>query len=170
MILQLLSLAFYASLITKKEIYEELNQIYGSSDPKYVPIIHDDIKNMNILNQVIKKMLRLFPIGPIIGPKATKVEENWTIPKRSSVIFWTYKIHWNQKYWNKSLKFDSDGFLSCNVHSYNFLRFGIGARNYIGNSIFFQIIEIKFQKVTQQHVFTIVFTFLGQMKVSNVSQ
>lgn len=91
-----------------------------------------------------------------------QVEKNLTIPKGSSLIFWVYKLHRNKKYWNDPLKFDPNRFLSGNIHSYSFLPFGIGARNCLGNSIFSQIIKIKFQKVTQQHVFTIVFTFLGQ--------
>ncbi|KAL2732121.1 cytochrome P450 4C1-like isoform X1 [Vespula squamosa] len=53
----------------QNEVYEELNKIYGSSDPKHVPIMHDDIKNMKLLERLIKGMLRLFPAGPVIARK-----------------------------------------------------------------------------------------------------
>lgn len=90
------------------------------------------------------------------------MEQNLIIPKGSSLLVWIFKLHRNKKYWNEPLKFDPNRFLSTNVHPHSFLPFGIGARNCLGNSIFFQIIEIKFQKVTQQYEFTIVFTVLGQ--------
>ncbi|KAL2713217.1 cytochrome P450 4C1-like isoform X1 [Vespula squamosa] len=138
----LLMLATFPDI--QNEVYEELNQMYNSSDPKHVPILHDDIKNMKLLDRVIKETLRLFPIGPIIGRKVTKditVEKNLTIPKGSSLIFWVYKLHRNKKYWDDPLKFDPNRFLSSNIPSYSFLPFGIGARNCLGQT--FAMLEMK---------------------------
>ncbi|XP_043682422.1 cytochrome P450 4C1-like [Vespula pensylvanica] len=128
----------------QNEVYEELNQIYGSNNPKYALISHDDTKRMKLLERVIKETLRLFPIGPIIGRKVTKdieVEQNLTIPKGSSLVFWIFKLHRNKKYWNEPLKFDPNRFLSDNVHPHSFLPFGIGARNCLGQT--FAMLEMK---------------------------
>nr|XP_050868883.1 cytochrome P450 4C1-like [Vespula vulgaris] len=128
----------------QNEVYEELNQIYGSNNPKYALISHDDTKRMKLLERVIKETLRLFPIGPVIGRKVTKdieVEQNLTIPKGSSLLFWIFKLHRNKKYWNEPLKFDPNRFLSGNVHPHSFLPFGIGARSCLGQT--FAMLEMK---------------------------
>nr|KAF7398306.1 hypothetical protein H0235_016314 [Vespula pensylvanica] len=138
----LLMLATFPDIQNK--VFEELNQIYGSSDPKHVRITHDDIKNMKLLERVIKETLRLFPAGPVIVRKAMqdiKVTKNWTIPKGSSAVFFIYNLHRNEKYWPQPLIFDPDRFLPGKMHSTNFFPFSYGRRNCIGQ--IFAMLEMK---------------------------
>ncbi|KAI4472339.1 hypothetical protein M0802_016923 [Mischocyttarus mexicanus] len=60
-----LMLANYPEI--QNQIYQELYQIYGSSDPEDFPITYQDIKDMKFLERVIKETLRLFPIVPWIS-------------------------------------------------------------------------------------------------------
>ncbi|KAL2732085.1 cytochrome P450 4C1-like isoform X1 [Vespula squamosa] len=129
----LLMLATFPDI--QNEVYEELNKIYGSSDPKHVPIVHNDIKNMKLLERVIKETLRLFPVAPLIARKVTQdieVIKNWTIPKGSSAVFFIYNLHRNEKYWPQPLVFDPDRFLPGKNSSSNFFPFSYGRRNCIG--------------------------------------
>ncbi|XP_035723115.1 cytochrome P450 4g15-like isoform X2 [Vespa mandarinia] len=54
------------------KVYVEVNRIYCSDDPKYVPMTYSDIKSMKLLERVIKETLRLFPPGPVVARKVTQ--------------------------------------------------------------------------------------------------
>ncbi|XP_046828275.1 cytochrome P450 4C1-like [Vespa crabro] len=128
----LLMLASFPEIQNK--VYEELNQIYCSDDPKSIPMTYDDIKSMNLLERVIKETLRLFLAVPVIARNVTqdiKVTKNWTIPKECSAVFPIYKLHRSVKYWPRPLIFDADRFLPekyCSTYSFPF---NYGRRNCI---------------------------------------
>ncbi|XP_015189931.1 PREDICTED: cytochrome P450 4C1-like [Polistes dominula] len=61
----LLMLAIYPKI--QEQVYEELYQIYGSSDPVDENISYEDTKNLKCLERVIKETFRLFPPAPVIG-------------------------------------------------------------------------------------------------------
>ncbi|XP_047368010.1 cytochrome P450 4C1-like [Vespa velutina] len=137
----LLMLATFPEIQDK--VYEEVNQIYCSNDPKYVPLTYNDIKSMKLLERVIKETLRLFPAAPIIARKVTQdieVTSKWTIPKGCSVVFFIYKLHRCAKYWPQPLLFDPDRFLPERNCSKCFFPFSYGRRNCIGQH--FAMIEI----------------------------
>ncbi|XP_043682417.1 cytochrome P450 4C1-like isoform X2 [Vespula pensylvanica] len=125
------------TIVIANEVYKELNQIYGSCDPKDISIKYDDLKDMKLLERVIKETLRLFPAVPIIARKVTQdieVTKNWTIPKGSSAIFFIYNLHRNEKYWPQPLIFDPDRFLPGRYSSSDFFPFSYGRRNCIGQN------------------------------------
>ncbi|XP_046828217.1 cytochrome P450 4C1-like isoform X1 [Vespa crabro] len=129
----LLMLASFPEIQNK--VYEELNQIYCSDDPKSIPMTYDDIKSMKLLERVIKETLRLFPAVPIIARKVTqdiKVTSNWTIPKGCSAVFPIYDLHRSAKYWSRPLVFDPDRFLPERNFSTCFFPFSYSKRNCIG--------------------------------------
>ncbi|XP_015185433.1 PREDICTED: cytochrome P450 4C1-like isoform X2 [Polistes dominula] len=61
----LLMLAIYPKI--QEQVYEELNQIYGSFDPIDKNLSYEDTKNMKCLERVIKETLRLFPAAPFMA-------------------------------------------------------------------------------------------------------
>ncbi|XP_047368012.1 cytochrome P450 4C1-like [Vespa velutina] len=131
----LLMLATFPEIQDK--VYEEINRIYCSDDPKCVPMTYNDIKSMKLLENVIKETLRLFPAGPVIARKVTqdiKVTKNWTIPKGCSAVFLIYKLHRSAKYWPQPLVFDPDRFLPERNCSTCFFPFSYGQRNCIGQN------------------------------------
>ncbi|KAI4473569.1 hypothetical protein M0804_015280, partial [Polistes exclamans] len=119
----------------QKQVYEELYDMYGPSDPDDVPITLEDIKKMKYLERVIKETLRLFPPAPFIGRTScsdTKVNENLVIPKNCSVVFGIFSLHRKDKYWTDPLRFNPDRFLPGNYNPKCFLPFSTGKRNCIG--------------------------------------
>ncbi|XP_047368037.1 cytochrome P450 4C1-like [Vespa velutina] len=127
--------------VSNDKVYEELNQIYCSDDPKRVPT-YNNIKSMKLLEHVIKETLRLFSAVPVIVRRVTLDIEDisaykmtcWTIPKGSSAVFLIYKLHRSAKYWPWPLVLDPDRFLSGkNCSTYLFL-FSYGRRNCIGQN------------------------------------
>ncbi|KAI4472713.1 hypothetical protein M0802_016553 [Mischocyttarus mexicanus] len=138
----LLMLATYPEI--QEKAYDELLEIYGTSDPEDIPITNQDIKKMKYMERVIKETLRLFPTVPLIGRYLTEdieVSKNTVIPKNCQVIFFIYTLHRNKKYWKDPLEFNPDRFLPGNYDSKYFRPFGFLKRNCIGQG--FAIQEIK---------------------------
>ncbi|XP_043486958.1 cytochrome P450 4g15-like [Polistes fuscatus] len=128
----------------QNQIYEELYDLYGSSDPDDVPITLEDIKKMKYLERVVKETLRLFPSAPFIGRTSCrdiKVDENLVIPKNCSVVFGIFSLHRKDKYWTDPLRFNPDRFLPGNYNLNCFLPFSTGKRNCIGQK--FVMIQMK---------------------------
>ncbi|XP_025158653.1 cytochrome P450 4C1-like, partial [Harpegnathos saltator] len=121
-----------------EKVYEELVEIYGTQDPKTVPVKFEDLQHMNYLERVIKETLRLFPVVPIIG---RRLDENlqigeYILPEGAEVIIGIIHMHRNEKYWLNALTFDPDRFLPENmenIHPYCYIPFSNGPRNCIGS-------------------------------------
>ncbi|XP_043502305.1 cytochrome P450 4C1-like [Polistes fuscatus] len=128
----------------QNQVYEELYALYGSSDPKDIPIEMVDTKKMIYLERVIKETLRLFPSAPFFGRtlyRDTKVNDNVIIPKNCDVLFVIFTLHRKNKYWADPLGFNPDRFLPGNYNSKCFLPFSFGKRGCIGQ--IFAMIEMK---------------------------
>ncbi|XP_043488901.1 cytochrome P450 4g15-like [Polistes fuscatus] len=128
----------------QQQIYEELYQMYGSSDPEDILITLEDIKEMKYLEQVIRETLRLFPPAAFNGRKISEdieVDENVTIPKNSSVLFSIFTYFRMEKYWKQPLTFNPDRFLQNNYNPKYFFPFSTGKRDCIGQT--FAMNEMK---------------------------
>ncbi|XP_043502773.1 cytochrome P450 4C1-like, partial [Polistes fuscatus] len=91
----------------QNQVYEELYNMYDSSDPISVPITMEDTKKMKYLERVIKETLRLFPPTLVIGrtlQRDTKVNDNVILPKNCQVIFTIFSLHRKEKYWADPLR------------------------------------------------------------------
>ncbi|XP_046828261.1 cytochrome P450 4C1-like [Vespa crabro] len=108
------------TIIIAYKVYEELNQIHCSDDPKRVLISYNDIKSMKLLEHVIKETLRL--------RRSSHRLEN------SSAVFLIYKLHGSAKYWPWPLVFDPDRFLPGKNCSSYFFPFSYRRRNCIGQN------------------------------------
>ncbi|KAI4473305.1 hypothetical protein M0804_015409 [Polistes exclamans] len=128
----------------QKKVYEELYDMYGSSDPVDVPFTMEDTKKMKYLDRVIKETLRLFPVAPVFGRTLCsdiKLNENVILPKNCQVFVSIFTLHRKDKYWTDPLKFNPDRFLPGNYNPKCFLPFSFGKRGCIGQ--IFAMIEIK---------------------------
>ncbi|KAI4473697.1 hypothetical protein M0804_015224 [Polistes exclamans] len=136
--------------------YDELYNIYGSSDTNEVPITLEDINKMKYLERVIKETLRLFPAVPFIArtlSSDTEVDENLVIPKNCTVAFSMFTLHRKEKYWTEPLRFNPDRFLPGNYNQKCFLPFSFGNRGCIGEK--FAMIEMKVIAATVLRKFAI---------------
>ncbi|XP_011861462.1 PREDICTED: cytochrome P450 4C1-like, partial [Vollenhovia emeryi] len=118
-----------------EKVYEELCEIYGTKSTIDAPIMYEDLQYMRYLDGVIKETMRIFPIVPLVGRKATKDIKigDKTILKGANIIVAIFHIHRNDKYWPNPLKFDPERFLREDIkHSQYYIPFSVGSRNCIG--------------------------------------
>ncbi|XP_043494017.1 cytochrome P450 4C1-like [Polistes fuscatus] len=140
----------------QNQVYEELYDLYGSSDPKDVPITMEDTKKMKYLERVIKETLRLFPSGPLIArtlSRDTKVINNVIIPKNCHVVISIFSLHRKDKYWTDPLRFNPDRFLPGNYNEKCFRPFSFGKRGCIGQK--FAMIQMKVIAASLLRKFTV---------------
>ncbi|XP_043493907.1 cytochrome P450 4C1-like [Polistes fuscatus] len=140
----------------QNQVYEELYDLYGSSDPNDVPITMEDTKKMKNLDRVIKETLRLFPAAPFIARKLyrdTRVNDNVIIPKNCHVLISIFSLHRKYKYWTDPLRFNPDRFLPGNYNSKCFFPFSFGKRGCIGQ--IFAMIQMKIIAASLLRKFTV---------------
>ncbi|XP_015174466.1 PREDICTED: cytochrome P450 4C1-like [Polistes dominula] len=150
----LLMLAIYPNI--QEQVYEELYQIYGSSDPVDENTSYQDTKNLKFLERVIKETFRLLTPVPFIARSVCEdiqVSEGVIVPKNSICILMLYALHRNEKYWKNPLQFNPDRFLSGNYNIKHFLPFGTGPRGCIGWN--FAMTEIKVVVATVLRKFSV---------------
>ncbi|XP_015189649.1 PREDICTED: cytochrome P450 4C1-like isoform X2 [Polistes dominula] len=124
-----LMLATYPKI--QEQVYDELYQIYGLTDPEDEHITYEDIKNMKFLDRVMKETFRLFPPSPFIARNVCEdieVSEGVIVPKNSTCVLMLYALHRNEKYWKDPLQFNPDRFLPGNYNTKHFLPFSIVPR------------------------------------------
>ncbi|XP_051165324.1 cytochrome P450 4g15-like isoform X1 [Leptopilina boulardi] len=137
-----LSLSFVILMLAshpqiQDKAYQEIYDIYGTTDPDEVPVTCKDLPKLVYLDRVIKETMRLFPVSAIIVRTS---EENfelgkYIIPKGSAIVIGISRIHRDEKFWPEPLKFDPDRFLPEQIakrHQYSYLPFSGGLRNCIG--------------------------------------
>ncbi|XP_043493910.1 cytochrome P450 4C1-like [Polistes fuscatus] len=140
----------------QNQVYEELYDLYGLSDPHDVPITMEDTKKMKYLDRVIKETLRLFPAAPFIARKLyidTRVNDNVIIPKNCHVVISIFSLHRKYKYWTDPLRFNPDRFLPGNYNEKCFRPFSFGKRGCIGQ--IFAMIQMKVIAASLLRKFTV---------------
>lgn len=133
--------SFFLSLMgvhqhIQDKVFAELYEIFGDSDR---PCTFQDTLEMKYFERCLMETLRMYPPVPII---ARQVQEDiklksgpWTIPKGSSVIVATYKLHRNPEIYPNPDVFNPDNFLPENQakrHYYAFVPFSAGPRSCVG--------------------------------------
>lgn len=120
----------------QEKVVEELRSVFYDFDED---IDSDSLNKLEYLDLVVKETLRLFPVAPIIGRKATadvQLDDKYTLPKGANLVLRIFDIHRNPDYWgNDAHKFNPDRFLPENIskiHQYAFIPFSGGARICIG--------------------------------------
>jgi cytochrome P450 len=128
-----------ANPAVQKRIREELKSV------KF-PLTYHDLQQLELVGNVIKESLRLYPPAPMIARTALADDElpgDYFIAKDSMVLISMYAIQRNEKIWENSEKFDPDRFndeKSKAITDY-YMPFAVGRRICLGNN--FSIVEGK---------------------------
>lgn len=131
-------LAMYPTYQDK--VLEELQRVCSLQDST---ITLDVISQLPYMDMVIKEVMRLFPIGPLIGRNclADTQISNCTIPKDTFIIMSIHNLHRNPKFWgDHPNEFNPDNFLPERIaerHPYAYLPFSGGSRNCIVSFSFY---------------------------------
>lgn len=116
--------------------FEEIKQIAG--DGEFDPT---KIKQMNLITNVFKETLRLYPPVGFFARENSKTTpmRDKTIEKGSSVVVAPWLIHRHVEYWVNPNDFDPDRFNDPkNIQKDTYLPFGMGPRICIGASFAIQ--------------------------------
>uniref|UniRef100_A0AAT9UUW7 Cytochrome P450 3639B1 n=1 Tax=Maconellicoccus hirsutus TaxID=177089 RepID=A0AAT9UUW7_MACHI len=139
--LTLLILAIYHEIQDK--VVDELKHIFNDDDRDTTV---DDIKQMHYLEQVLKEVMRLFPLAPFLFRTAKEdvILGNHTIPSGTEFIINVPALHNNPTNFPNPDTFDPEHFSAerCRVlPKGSYLPFAIGPRNCIGKA--FAMYEMK---------------------------
>ncbi|KAG5674660.1 hypothetical protein PVAND_004613 [Polypedilum vanderplanki] len=133
--------SFFLSLMgihqdIQDKVIEEIDSIFGDSDR---PCTFQDTLEMKYLERCMMETLRMYPPVPVIARHMKQdlklASGDYTVPKGSTVIVATYKLHRLESIYPNPDKFDPDNFLperTANRHYYAFVPFSAGPRSCVG--------------------------------------
>jgi len=131
-----------------KKAQEELNQQVGRDR-----LVDDsDIKNLVYLQAIVKETLRLYPAGPLLGPREAMEDcsiAGYDVPAGTRLIVNVWKIQRDPSVWENPSEFQPERFLTsrhANVdvkgQQYEMIPFGSGRRACPGASFALQVLHL----------------------------
>ena len=150
-------------LLRNPHILEKAKEELDSQIGKARCICESDINKLEYLQAIVKETLRLYPAGPIGGPR--EFTENcilggYHIKKGSRLITNLWKIHTDPSIWSDPLEFKPERFLTTHKdvdvkgHHFELLPFGSGRRMCPGMS--FALHMVHFTLASFLHSFEIL--------------
>jgi cytochrome P450 family 4 subfamily V len=128
----------------QKQLQDEVDSVLGPDENKFISM--DDIKELKLLDRVIKETLRLYPSVPMYGREISEdcVIGGFDIPKGTTALVISASLHRNPVHFKDPDEFIPDRWLpevASKRHPYAFVPFSAGLRNCIGQK--FAMIEEK---------------------------
>ncbi|KAI5631274.1 cytochrome p450 domain-containing protein [Phthorimaea operculella] len=115
------------------KVYEELKEVFGSSDRLVVP---EDLPRLKYLEQAIKESLRLYPPVPLVTRQAEQpvtLPSGMTVTREHPLMLNIWAIHRNPRYWGADAEvFRPSRWDQPLAHPAQFMLFGYGTRNCAG--------------------------------------
>ncbi|XP_071904490.1 xanthotoxin 5-hydroxylase CYP82C4-like [Coffea arabica] len=96
-----------------------------------------DIKNLSFLQAIVKETFRLYPPGPLSGPREATEDcylGNFFVPKGARLIVNLWKLHRDPRIWSDPLEFKPERFLNSHANislkgqSFEYIPFSSGRR------------------------------------------
>ncbi|XP_039070031.1 xanthotoxin 5-hydroxylase CYP82C4-like [Hibiscus syriacus] len=115
------------------------------------PVDDSDIKNLLYLQAIIKATLRLYPAGPLIGPREAMNDctvAGYHILASIRLIVNVWKIQRDSRVWSDPSKFLPERFLTSHADTevrgqqFELLPFGSGRRSCPGASLALQVLHL----------------------------
>lgn len=124
----------------QQKLFEEISKVNENYSGKSVT--YDMIQKMKYLDQVVSETLRMYPAAVMIDRLCVKDyilndgdKLNFKIEKGSAILFSTYSIQRDPKYYPNPNRFDPERFNDENKKNIipgTYVPFGVGPRNCIG--------------------------------------
>lgn len=123
------------------KLYKEIDEVLEGRNPTI-----EDLRNLSYTKLVVDESLRLYPPAWIIGRRSLEVDhfKGYEIPADSNVLFPTFAVQRDPRWWDEPDKFIPERFSKENSskrHKYVYFPFGGGPRLCIGNN--FALMEMQ---------------------------
>ncbi|XP_014499386.2 cytochrome P450 82C4-like [Vigna radiata var. radiata] len=134
-----------------KKAQEELDLNVGMGRQ----VEESDIRNLAYLQAIIKETLRLYPAGPLLGPREAQEDCNvggYDVPAGTRLVVNLWKIHRDPRVWEEPSAFRPERFLTSDgvdVRGQNFelIPFGSGRRSCPGMSFALQVLHLTLARL-----------------------
>ncbi|KAK8580945.1 hypothetical protein V6N12_071194 [Hibiscus sabdariffa] len=130
-----------------RKAQEELDLHVGQERP----VDDSDIKNLVYLQAIIKETLRLYPAGPLLGPREAMNDctaAGYHVPAGTRLIVNVWKIQRDSRVWSNPSAFLPERFLTSHAdidvrgQQFELIPFGSGRRSCPGASFALQVVHL----------------------------
>ncbi|KAF4346228.1 hypothetical protein G4B88_021774 [Cannabis sativa] len=137
-----------------KKVQEELDLHVG----KDRQVDDSDIKNLVYLQAIVKETLRLYPAGPLLGPREALEDctvAGYHVPAGTRLVVNVWKIQRDPRVWSNPEKFEPERFLTSHAHvdmrgqQFELIPFGSGRRSCPGASFAIQVLHLTLARLLQ---------------------
>ncbi|KAK3231503.1 hypothetical protein Dsin_003384 [Dipteronia sinensis] len=135
-----------------KKAQEELDQLVGMERQ----VNESDIKNLVYLQAIIKETLRLYPAGPLLGPREAMEDctvNGYRVAAGTRLIVNVWKIQRDPRVWTNPSAFQPERFLTSHPHvdvrgqQFELIPFGSGRRSCPGASFALQVLHLTLARL-----------------------
>ncbi|KAM4129609.1 hypothetical protein ACJW30_01G036400 [Castanea mollissima] len=135
-----------------KRAQEELEHHVGV----YRQVEESDIKNLVYLQAIIKETLRLYPAGPLLGPREALEDCNvagYNVKAGTRLVVNVWKIQRDPRVWTNPSSFQPERFLTSHVNvdirgqNFELIPFGSGRRSCPGVSFAIQVLHLTLARL-----------------------
>ncbi|XP_023892234.1 xanthotoxin 5-hydroxylase CYP82C4 [Quercus suber] len=135
-----------------KKAQEELEHHVGM----YRQVEESDIKNLVYLQAIIKETLRLYPAGPLLGPREALEDCNvagYNVKAGTRLVVNVWKIQRDPRVWTNPSSFQPERFLTSHVNvdvrgqNFELIPFGSGRRSCPGVSFAIQVLHLTLARL-----------------------
>ncbi|CAN0922156.1 Cytochrome P450 82A3 [Linum grandiflorum] len=133
---------------TLKRAHEELDAVVG----KERLVDESDIDKLIYIQAIVKEVMRLYPAGPIGGPREFSKDCNvggYHVPAGTRLIVNLYKLHTDPKVWSEPMEFKPERFLTTEYkdvdirgQDFELIPFGAGRRSCPGINFGIQMTQL----------------------------
>ncbi|KAL5864933.1 hypothetical protein ACOSQ3_002447 [Xanthoceras sorbifolium] len=135
-----------------KKAQEELDQQVGMERQ----VNESDVKNLVYLNAVIKETLRLYPAGPLLGPREAMEDcilNGYNVSAGTRLIVNVWKTQRDPRVWTNPSAFQPERFLKSHAdvdvrgQQFELIPFGSGRRSCPGASFALQVLQLTLARL-----------------------
>lgn len=135
-----------------KKAQEELDLHVGTERQ----VEESDISNLVYLQAIIKETLRLYPAGPLLGPREALEDctvAGYRVPAGTRLVVNVWKIQRDPRVWENPSAFAPERFLESHSHvdvrgqQFNLMPFGFGRRSCPGVSFAMQVLHLTLARL-----------------------